>query len=573
MAIDIEAKSKELKKIVSKYDSHLFIGEIASMMNFISFENPNNSLKGLSSPERQLLYLCGLNITSEINEKEPLISQFSDEEWAKMKQLLIEIEDGYVELFYPTLEDNIDDEWINRRRVAMPAFLSYFNQGTLNYEEQDIERITDYYSLYDSIIIEHFKLRVQDFIDIYNFIDSFPNTYYEEKINKKPGQQSWEEWCNETQDKKVMPWHWQKHLPEHFQNQFEYVYDKGGTHRFSKKRIIEKFGEDKALSFLDIFSVERQPSNFLFYTDPNIIYQKPIFRIDDDTYQAISMHRIVKAIYLTLHGFCQSKKGEKYFKNRGNKLEDKVEKVFQKFFGNKAHVHKGYFVQQGHEQDLLFLLNGNAFIVEAKAAKKDEPRRNPDKAYEIVTRNFNGIIQDGYDQTYRVKKKFINREPLKIYKNDNLTEHVIDIRTKNYTNVFSIVVTLERFGSLQNDLSELLEVWDDDNYPWSICIDDLEVFLLTLSKLNKKLPDLVQYLKFREKVHGRLYCGDELELCGLFLNDRIRPQLVKTEKTIATKPDYANIFDYYYEKKGLGFENEKNMDIKTSGKYITLGGL
>ncbi|MBK8344471.1 MAG: hypothetical protein IPL12_14870 [Bacteroidetes bacterium] len=39
-----------------------------------------------------------------------------------------------------------------------------------------------------------------------------------EKINKKEGQQTWEEFCEEMKVKNIMPWEWQQHLPQHFQD-------------------------------------------------------------------------------------------------------------------------------------------------------------------------------------------------------------------------------------------------------------------------------------------------------------------------------------------------------------------
>jgi hypothetical protein len=37
-------------------------------------------------------------------------------------------------------------------------------------------------------------------------------------------------------------------------------------------------------------------------------------------------------------------------------------------------------------------------------------------------------------------------------------------------------------------------------------------------------------------------------------------------------PDITDIFDKTYQSKGLGFTNEKNLEIKTSGNYMPMGG-
>jgi hypothetical protein len=196
MKIDLAKKSQELKEFVSKYETTKFLGDISSLMKFIRIENPIKSLKDLSSPQRQLLYLAALNVTSAI-DKTNQKDRYSDEEFEHMKNLLNEIENGYQQFFYPKPDDIIDEEWKKRRMIAMPTFLSYFNQGLLNYEEQIIERIEEYFKPFEREIIDHYKLSISDFIEIYNFIDQVQNNFLDENFNRKEGQQTWEEFCNE----------------------------------------------------------------------------------------------------------------------------------------------------------------------------------------------------------------------------------------------------------------------------------------------------------------------------------------------------------------------------------------
>jgi hypothetical protein len=575
MKIDLDQKSKELKDFVSQFETTMFLGDISSLIQFIRFDSPTNSLNGLSSPQRQLLYIAALNVTSAIDDTKAMKAQYSDEDFEHIKVLLNEIENGYEQFFYPKPDDVIDEDWKMKRMVAMPTFLGYFNQGLLNYEEQIIERIEEYFKPFEKEINNHFNLSVADFIDIYNFIDQVPNNFLNEKINKKEGQQTWEEFGNEMQSKNIPPWEWQPHLPEHFQNLFEWMYDKGKMQRYSKQSLIDKFGEQKAKAFLDTFTCKRQETGFLYYTEKNILYSQPIFNIDDEQFQLIETHQIIQAIYNVLFQFCISQQSlrERFYAVRGKKLEDKIENIFQRFFKKKAFVYRSYFTQDKHEQDLLFLYEGLALIVEAKASKRDEPRREPDMAFPLIVSNFEETIQKGYDQAYRVKSKFINHETLKIFKDETMKNHVIDIRTKNYHKAVSIVVTLERFGQIQTDLSYMLEVYDDDDYPWSICIDDLEIFLLQMEKLGRKKSDLTDFLRLREQLHGRLITSDELEVCGAFINDKLdRKQIASDNNVFAFTPDITDIFDKTYQSKGLGFTNEKNLEIKTSGKYMPMGG-
>src|SRR5690606_86012 len=103
------------------------------------------------------------------------------------------------------------------------------------------------------------------------------------------------------------------------------------------------------------------------------------------------------------------------------------------------------------------------------------------------------------------------------------------------------------------------------------CIDDLEVFLLQLKKSRKKKSDLIYFLNLRQQMHGKLITNDELDVCGAFLTNKINHKLVISNKTLALTPDLSEIFDKTYLKEGLGFKDEKYMEMKTSGKYLRIG--
>lgn len=84
---------------------------------------------------------------------------------------------------------------------------------------------------------------------------------------------------------------------------------------------------------------------------------------------------------------------------------------------------------------------------------------------------------------------------------------------------------------------------------------------------------LIEFLYFREQLHGRIITGDELEVFGAYFHKIItKKQLENAESSFVLRPKLANIFDFFYQRGGLGFENEKNIEIKTNSKYIPLGG-
>ena len=120
---------------------------------------------------------------------------------------------------------------------------------------------------------------------------------------------------------------------------------------------------------------------------------------------------------------------------------------------------------------------------------------------------------------------------------------------------------------MQNDLSYLLNIKEEDLYPWAVKYYDLEIFILTMIAQGKKPHFFIDFLLFRENLHGKISCSDELEICGGYLSKKINPKGVKYVDTFKTEPEYGDIFDDQY-RKTMGFKNEKNLYIKQSGKYM-----
>jgi len=245
-------------------------------------------------------------------------------------------------------------------------------------------------------------------------------------------------------------------------------------------------------------------------------------------------------------------------------LENKVLDLFKKFFKKDYQYYKGYYVD-GCEQDILFLWKNYAFIIEAKGYNLREPLRDPNKAFTRIKDDFKKCIGYGYKQVARVEQKFVDQVPLKIEDKDGNVKEVIDT-TKYFDGDLSIIVNLKSFGQIQNDLSILLVVGDNSAYPWVIKIDDLEVFILTLIAKRKNPMMLVDYLIMREKLHGKLICSDELEICAGYLLDEINESVVEKSAIVRSNPYSPAIFDNQYNK-GIGFENEKYFAEKKSGKY------
>jgi hypothetical protein len=74
-------------------------------------------------------------------------------------------------------------------------------------------------------------------------------------------------------------------------------------------------------------------------------------------------------------------------------------------------------------------------------------------------------------------------------------------------------------------------------------------------------------LLFRETLHGKLICSDELEICGGYLKGKLRQKDIDRAEMVNPDPTFGNIFDEQYHKT-MGFKNEKYLFEKQSGKFL-----
>ncbi len=258
------------------------------------------------------------------------------------------------------------------------------------------------------------------------------------------------------------------------------------------------------------------------------------------------------------HLFKDQNYNNKLRKHREKDLECKVSELFRYLFPQKdTFFYENYFIERNYEQDLLIIFKDTVLIVETKASKLREPFRNVDKAIIRLKDDFKDSIQYGFEQCKRVEDYFFDDNLIDI--NDEKGNILYTIDPKNIQNIYSIVVTLERFGCLQTDLSLMLKKENDIDYPWSIYIDDLEIFLLSL-KQNIKNPvgQFLNFLKLRREMHGRIFAVDELDVCATYIQNplKFKSYSEATDTFLRFSPYEQGDFDKLYRANQLHF-NEK----------------
>lgn len=565
----LEIISKELKTFLAKYDTASALGHLSFMIAHIADGMAKDELKDLASPMRQLYYLGGLMMTHECADESTL--QFSSEDWKRIVDLLNEIDREYYKLFLPKSPEDNTESWRNSAEVAMTTFLSYFNLGPLNYEEQVIEQIQGTFLAMDDIIAEETGVKTEDLLLFYDNLDAwcqYNHSSLSQVSDKKTLRSNWKDYTNmeirvldEAPDEiKALG---EKELPR-----FTLCADPGIAYRFkSTDMATNGLSEEKVQAILDMLSVERKESEYLYYSENNPLFTHPIVKLRNGLYQVFEIKMVLHAILSMLEKKCKGKDTYKsrLTNNKGHYLESKIEKLFNKFFGKGVEIISNYFID-GCEQDIMILWKNYMFVVEAKAYNVREPFRNPEKAFVRIKSDFDDCIGYAYIQTKRVEDKMRAGEIFHLYdKNGNVLRTINPADYKE--NDFYIIVTQESFGPIQADLSFLIQIEDDRNYPWAVRCDDLEVFLLTLKAKKKNPYFFVDFLMFREFLHGHVICMDEGEICGGFLTGKLTDKEAESGDVIVTTHDLASVFDEQYYK-GMGFKNERHWKEKKEGKIL-----
>lgn len=554
--------SLQLKAEVAEYELENFAGFFAYFIKHRPTVE-EGALDKFESKYKDFSYLIALNATAkargnkEIDVADPIIAKWADD--------LKTIKNLYKEGVLGDIQSLEQSEETTQKVVQYLSFHTYVENGSLCYVEQDLDRLERLFSNYDTILLKDFGFDTDFLITLYRFSDlvsaekhsrayaftqrpefakfvmNTDNKSYEERLEKLP-----DDIINDL-DKFLLCTHI--------------------SFKFTEEEYASALPAEKINRFLSLFAFKPEPDDkFLFFSQPNPLEDKPILLLPSGEYLHIYQRQIPLAVgkFFYTHLLKDVNLSDKLRKHRDKALEEKTETIFRKFFGKEERTffYRNYHVEKNTEQDILVLSKNLALIIEIKASKYREPFRDPVKGYDRLKSDFKDAIQYGYDQCLRIEDKFFDNDPFVIY--DKNEKPLYKINPKKYAEVYSIVVTLERFGPIQSDLNFMLQKDEGSDFPWSVYIDDLETFLLALKKTyTNPIPSFKIFLKQRSTFHGRAYIVDEMDVCGTFLSNRkLFSQVALNKEASATfLPDNQGIFDDLYHT-GLGFEDELSIEYK-----------
>lgn len=553
----------ELSSFIKGYSKASFLPYVMGMMDNIDQRNTSDAFKYLMSPMKQFVYLIDLYFSVEIvGTKEGI----SEDDWMKITMLLREIEMTYFGDIGFFNDGNTDEQELEKISVSLQAFIQYFSNAQLSYEEQTFERFERNCGAFEADVQRIFGFTVKDAINFCIYIRGIINqkltdcNYYslhpEEWIKlttkfSERGATDPQKWWNEPE----------LTMFKEYTTKPGYVF----IHNIdvlNKTPLADNIVQ-KLIKFL-IYPEDIKKGTIVYYADKNPYFDTPLIPIDSNNFLWPHDKLLIECFYNRINTSLANEVGEKYKHFKNLMLEKKVRELFQKLFVKDLQIFNSYYFDTDYtEQDILIRFRKTLLIIEVKDSLFRAPMRDPIKAFEKIKSDFKKSIQYGYDQCKRVEDKIADGTPFKIYdhKTKKLLFEIIPSRIDYY---HSIVVTQFKYGTIQTNLENLLVKEMDELYPWSVCVDDLEAFILILKKIKKGMAasQFIEYLKYREPYNEHLICADELEMCGYFMNDPTNyKKYAFSDTTFASFPGMADMFDAEYHN-GLGFDNELDIDVK-----------
>lgn len=538
----------DITQILKKTRKETFLPFLMQMFNAIQFRDTLETFKNLKSPQKQITYLIDLFFTTERNES---VDAPNEKEWEKLTELLDEVEMTYFgEIgFFNEETNNFQLDKIN---VSLKAFFDYYSNGNLCYDEQTLNRLRTNFERFDNEIFKEFSFRTNDMIKFYLSINEFlqKKAYNCFHYHKNP--QEWRELTSKFIKRGL-------HDPKDWATQPELSDMIGFMSRPGYIFIVNK--DELSLLNIDTETLssiikflkydENEIKNRIFYySDESQFSKTPIIQLNNNEFLFPNGKFVLEAFYNRINTTLTEIKKEKYTQFKNKMLEKKTFEVFKNFFPKEALLFTSFYFdkQNKSEQDLAILFKGTLLIIEIKDFKFRAPMRNPISAFDKIRSDFKGGIQKAYSQCKRFEDKLENGETFKIYDIDTKKE-LFEINPQEIKNYYSIVVTQHKYGGIQTNLHELLKKNNEDLYPWSVCIDDLEIFLCLLkSNKNSKIHRFIEFLEYREAYHEKLICSDELEMCGYFLTSNINfKKFANREEILTTDIKMSEIFDAHYE--------------------------
>ncbi len=556
-------KSAELKDYVTHFDIDSFCGFCSFFIRQHSQGKLLGNMAMFQSVQKDLTYLIALNYFNQ-NECRNYFPT-TEESIAVLAHKVNDIKASYIKDSWSELRMNVDRSYQHRALVHEQIFCYYYHNGVLNYMEQEVNRIRLTYGPHDAMIKAATGLIVEDYIDCFVALENIQRAkdfnmrevFRALQIQEAPIFSR----AIVTADDREEFVRTIETLPNNLRSAFlSYNKCPHGHLKVSVDELSAFVDKKLAAKFLEQLSADPEKhKGFSYYDQMNPLEAHPLLRIGKE-YMHTNGKQLLVAINGVLFDILQDRKTPtRAHRAVESQLEQQTRNVLERFFGKgKFRIHQNYHIPGGIERDLLIEIGPKVIVCECKSTRLRSPLRDIEKFYTKAHDDFKKSIQLGYEQAQSVADLITQQDETVLY--DHKGKERGRIARRAAKDVCVWVVTDRSLGPAQVDLSYMLESNKDlMDFPWSVCVDDLETFLLYLSKRPNQYSRLFDYLRFRPRLYGRVISPDELDLAGWYVSNRAKflSACMADDEWVLVELGLQNVFDKdYHSAEGIGFPRD-----------------
>ncbi len=326
--------------------------------------------------------------------------------------------------------------------------------------------------------------------------------------------------------------------------------------------ILELDEEDKnrLKNYLNCFSCTfgDQFDNFKTPADENIIYYKPIIKLDENTFFVCRPDVLEQKLDVLIEYMLLNQKTEKselwtkFTDIKSSYVEEKTFQWLRRVFGQKNVFRNLYYFvgTQRMEIDVLVLYDDKILLFEAKSGFIPVIAKiHGDK----MEHRLEDLIKKPYNQNLSAQL-YITSNSTSEFWNQDKTKKILTIKKKEYDFEFLFInVTLEMLGGFFINLKHMIKCGfykEGTDYPWSVYFFDFEIVLDVL----KDPIIFIHYMKERIRINdeGIIESVDELSYLGYYLkNGNLKIEHSADVGLITLASDFMTNLEKHY------FENEK----------------
>ena len=277
------------------------------------------------------------------------------------------------------------------------------------------------------------------------------------------------------------------------------------------EEIKSEVSDSHVLAFLEFFSFEFEDNiNFVekykYATDDNYFSFHPILR-QGEKYSIPNFQLILWNMREIFEE--EIKRDGKWWneydkKHKAKFLEEESISIIKKILP-QCEIYSSLYYQPEDEEtpcelDALAKYDNILILVEAKGGNYSRPaRRGGLKRLEsVIEKN----LQYAYKQGDRTRRYIKNSNKAVFYLDRNLKHSAVTIETKDIKDIFIINTTVDYYAELGVDLYKLKElgIYKEQEFPWTVCISDLEVISDFIDFPNQFL----YYMLFRRELNNNI---------------------------------------------------------------------